>query len=78
MRNINHTCKEDTGIVRRRNLDQFKNDIMNIAKANKGNIVSVNEIRKNLFVTNDEKAIFTRAIEELAEKGKLKIHIGLP
>lgn len=61
-----------------RTKDEMKEAILNVLQANKGRILSTEELHKALPVRKAELFVFREAFNELVDEEKIKLHIGLP
>jgi len=61
-----------------RTIAELKEAILNVLEANKGRIVSAEELHKALPIKWDERLRFKEAFNELVDEGKIKQYIGLP
>jgi len=61
-----------------RTKDEMKEAILNVLQANKGRILSAEELHRALPVRRAELFVFREAFNELVDEGKIKLHIGLP
>jgi len=57
---------------------ELKEDILNVLKANKGRVISAEQLHKALPIRQKEKETFREAFHELVNEGKIKQYIGLP
>ena len=61
-----------------RTIAELKEAILNVLTANKGRIISAEELHKALPIKWDERLRFQAAFRELVDEGKIKQYIGLP
>lgn len=57
---------------------ELKEAILNVLKANKGHIISSEELHKALLIRVEEGEAFVLAWTGLVREGKIKQYIGLP
>ena len=57
---------------------ELKEAILNVLQANKGHIISVEELHKVLPSRKGEFEAFREAYHELVSDGRIKQYIGLP
>jgi hypothetical protein len=65
-------------VVRLRDKNKLKVDLLNILIANKGHVLGIEEIKASLFIEKNEHQAFEQALKELEKEGKVQKYVGLP
>lgn len=61
-----------------RTKDEMKEAILNVLQANKGRILSTEQLHNALPIRRSEAFVFREAFNELVDEGKIELHISLP
>lgn len=64
--------------AKKRTKTEIKEALLNVLKANKGRVISSEELHKLLPLRKEEAEAFRAAFNELVSEGKIKQYIGLP
>lgn len=64
--------------AKKRTKAEIKEAVLNVLKANKGRVISSEELHKLLPLRIEEVDAFKAAFDELVSEGKIKQYIGLP